>query len=57
MDKNISEAVERYQCSGCVAGYNTSCFEKKSRCGGSWLWKAFSRNYDNFYRNYFYWSS
>ena len=33
MDKNISEAVERYQCSGCVAGYNTSCFKKNQDAG------------------------
>ena len=32
MDKKVSVAVERYQCSGCISGSNTSCF--KENVGG-----------------------
>jgi hypothetical protein len=28
MKDNIKEAIEEYQCSGCVSGSNVSCFEK-----------------------------
>jgi hypothetical protein len=27
MKENIKQAIEEYQCSGCVCGYNTECFE------------------------------
>ena len=32
MDKKVSVAVERYQCSGCISGSDTSCF--KENVGG-----------------------
>ena len=28
MDKKIKKAIEEYQCSGCISGHNTDCFEK-----------------------------
>jgi hypothetical protein len=28
MKKLIKDAVEEYQCPGCVSGYNTSCYKK-----------------------------
>lgn len=34
MDKNISVAVERYQCSGCILGSDTSCFKVNENAGG-----------------------
>lgn len=34
MDKNISVAVERYQCSGCISGSDTSCFKENEDVGG-----------------------
>lgn len=33
MDKKVSVAVERYQCSGCISGSDTSCF-KENVAGG-----------------------
>ena len=34
MDRNISVAVERYQCSGCISGGDTSCFKVNENAGG-----------------------
>ena len=38
MDKKVSSAVERYQCSGCISGSNISCFKENiaggAGCGG-----------------------
>jgi hypothetical protein len=34
MDKKVSVAVERYQCSGCISGSNTSCFKANEDAGG-----------------------
>lgn len=34
MDKKVSVAVERYQCSGCISGHNTSCFKEDENAGG-----------------------
>ena len=28
MEKKIKKAIEEYQCSGCISGHNTECFEK-----------------------------
>ena len=28
IDDTIKTAVKRYQCSGCVCGFNTKCYEK-----------------------------
>lgn len=33
MEAKIKNAIEEYQCSGCVVGYNTSCF-RKNETGG-----------------------
>jgi hypothetical protein len=27
MDKKLKKAIEEYQCSGCISGHNTECFE------------------------------
>lgn len=41
MDKTIKDAIERYQCPGCVGGSDTSCYEKgdslgcKNHCAGT----------------------
>lgn len=34
MDKKVSSAVERYQCSGCISGSDTSCFKLNPATGG-----------------------
>lgn len=34
MDKKVAIAVERYQCSGCISGYGTSCFQPNETAGG-----------------------
>ena len=34
MDKKVSVAIERYQCSGCIVGSNTSCFKANENSGG-----------------------
>ena len=39
MEKNIKEAIEEYQCPGCVSGSDISCFKKddindSAACGG-----------------------
>ena len=41
MDKKVSVAIERYQCSGCVSGSDTSCF-KENVAGGVGCGKHFS---------------
>ena len=28
MEKNVKNAIEEYQCSGCMTGSNTECFAK-----------------------------
>ncbi|MFA5207516.1 MAG: hypothetical protein WC428_02550 [Candidatus Paceibacterota bacterium] len=34
MEDNIKKAIEEYQCSGCITGMNTECFEAaNSGCG------------------------
>ena len=34
MEKKIKKAIEEYQCSGCISGHNTECFEKcDTGCG------------------------
>lgn len=33
MDKNIKEAIEEYQCSGCISGSDISCFVKNGSGG------------------------
>ena len=37
MNDNLKNAIERYQCSGCISGSNISCYKKSdwsSGCGG-----------------------
>lgn len=34
MDKKVSVAIERYQCSGCISGSDTSCFKENKISGG-----------------------
>ena len=34
MDKKISSAVERYQCSGCISGSDITCFKANETSGG-----------------------
>ena len=41
MDKKVSVAVERYQCSGCISGSDTSCF-KENVAGGIGCGEHFS---------------
>ena len=41
MDKKVSVAIERYQCSGCISGSDTSCF-KENEAGGVGCGKHFS---------------
>jgi len=41
MKKNVVNAIEEYQCPGCVCGYNVECYEKsedlacKKHCAGT----------------------
>lgn len=42
MDKKVSSAVERYQCSGCISGSDTSCFKANETAGGVGCGKHFS---------------
>lgn len=41
MDKKVSVAIERYQCSGCISGSEVSCF-KENEAGGVGCGKHFS---------------
>lgn len=34
MNKNIKDAIEKYQCPGCTNGHNISCFQPSSTIGG-----------------------
>ncbi len=42
MDKKVSSAVERYQCSGCISGHDTSCFKANENAGGVGCGEHFS---------------
>jgi hypothetical protein len=42
MDKKVSVAVERYQCSGCISGSNMSCFKENTSAGGIGCGEHFS---------------
>ena len=33
MEKKIKNAIEEYQCSGCISGHDVSCFEKNPNGG------------------------
>lgn len=33
MEPNIKKAIEQYQCSGCVSGCDTTCFQKNTNGG------------------------
>lgn len=41
MDKKVSVAIERYQCSGCISGSDVSCF-KENEAGGIGCGEHFS---------------
>ena len=41
MEQKIKNAIEEYQCSGCISGSNISCFEK-NKTGGIGCGKHFS---------------
>ena len=33
MEENVKKAIEEYQCSGCISGHNTECFEANENGG------------------------
>jgi hypothetical protein len=41
VDKKVTDAIKQYQCSGCVCGHDTTCFEKNA-IGGIGCGKHFS---------------